>query len=84
MGVRIRNIAFSAASIGLILYGDNQLKLIGIEDWLAQQNVGRSQFLTIVAGVYGSMLAHLSIIVDQFFGTQSESYSARMTSLMVL
>lgn len=79
MGVRIRNIAFSAASIGLILYGDKQLTLIGIEDWLAQQNVGKSQFLTIVAGVYGSMLAHLSIIADQLFGTQSESYFTRTT-----
>lgn len=73
VAVKIRNIAFSAASVGLIFYGDKQLTLIGIEDWLAQQNVAKSQFLTIVAGVYGSMLAHLSIIVDQLFRTQSET-----------
>lgn len=58
-------IAFSSLSFGLIWYGDHKLTELGISEWMAAQNISKSMFLTIFAGVWGSMLTHLSIIVDQ-------------------
>ena len=71
VGKRIAIVAYSSASIGLIGYGDYLLGQLGIEEWLATQNITKSMFLTIVAGIYGSIVAHGSIILAQLYRTAS-------------
>lgn len=76
---RTATIACSSLSFVLIGYGDHKLSELGVEEWLATQNITKSMFLTILAGVWGSMLAHLSIIIDQMCMTAGGCFRCKNT-----